>query len=226
MSSHGTRTHVAANLGVMAAHAMMLARCSLVLLCACEFPSRSERFACETTADCEQGRTCEQGYCVRGDAGIDARDAAPDMRTADADVLAMMCPPAGYTYQAAPGGYYRVITTGANWVNSQAACAGDVPGSTHLAVLSTAAEVSFVEMQLTGTQVEWVGLSARNANNQWGNVTGEVGDQRPWGMGEPNGTGGNANNCAAMLSDARIYDRSCGDNYRAVCECDGLMSAP
>jgi hypothetical protein len=200
-------------------------------LIGCEFPSRSERYACETTADCEQGRTCDDGYCVKStiDAGPgkDATDAPQMDAPSDADlaaILAMNCPPAGYTLAPGPNGYYRTVTTGTSWTNAKAACAADVPGSTHLVVLSTAAEVSYVATQVTGTQVAWIGLSDIATEGQFATVTGETGDQRPWSAGEPNNAGGE--DCAAARSTAQLDDRPCGTGYRYVCECDGRMSLP
>src|SRR5215218_279168 len=124
---------------------------ALLALAACTFPSRSERFACDTTADCNDGRSCnEYGYCVKAavdggtDTSSDGADASTDATVpADADVLATKCPAAGYTFAAGPGGYYRVVANGASWTSAQAACAADVPGSTHLIVLSTTAEVTY-----------------------------------------------------------------------------------
>jgi hypothetical protein len=202
----------------------------LSLLVACEFPSRSERYACESMTDCEQGRVCDDGYCVRSpvDAGnaTDARDAASQDAAIDSGPsLAMICPPAGYTLAAGPNGYYRTITTGASWTNAQAACAAHVPGSTHLIVLSTTAEVSYAATQVAGTQVAWIGLSDIAAETQFVTVTGETGDQRPWSAGEPN-NGGGVEDCAVAKSNAQLDDRPCGTGYRYICECDGRMSTP
>lgn len=213
---------------------MTLVRLLVPLLAACAFPSRSERYACKTTADCESGRTCDEyGYCVlasvdagadgsstAGDAG-DANNGAPDgALPPDGDVLAMMCPGAGYTYVAAPSGYYRVVASGTSWTNAQAACASHLPGSTHLIVLSTPAEVTYMAGQLG-----WVGLSDRAVENQFATVTGETGDQRPWDSGQPdNGSG--SEDCVHMISGGTLNDDQCGNDKRYVCECDGRMSTP
>ena len=202
----------------------------LVFACevACEFPSRAERYACESTADCVNGRTCEHGFCVVSvDAGIDGSvvDASTDAQPVDADiaqVLAMACPPAGYTFASGPNGYYRMVAAGATWANAQAACAADVPGSSHLVVLSTSAEVSYVAGQIASAQVGWIGLSDRAVEGVFVTITGETGDQRPWAAGEPNNSGGE--DCAVVKSNGQLDDRPCGYAYRYVCECDGRMS--
>jgi hypothetical protein len=204
---------------------------ALGLVVACTFPSRSSQYACETTADCEAGRTCDSdGYCVKAsvDGGGDTGDSTFDAAivstdggpTPDADMLAMKCPAAGYTYAAAPGGYYKVVATGASWTAAQASCAADVAGSTHLIVLSSSAEVSFM-----ATNLGWIGLSDRAVENHFVTVTTETGDQRPWASGQPdNGSG--SEDCAQMKSGGQLDDDQCGNSHRYVCECDGRMPTP
>ena len=210
---------------------MANARCMLLLsLVACDFPSRSEHYACAITSECEAGRTCEDGYCVLGavdasggaDASsIDSSGAPLDVAPMpDADLLAMQCPAAGYTYAAGPNGYYRAVTTGASWTNAQADCKKDVASSSHLIVLSTTAEVTYM-----ATQLGWIGLSDRTTENVFDTVTGETGDQRPWASGQPdNGSG--TEDCTQMKSGGLLDDDQCGNNHRYVCECDGRMSTP
>ena len=203
------------------------ARCvPLWLVMACDFPTRSASYACETTADCRIGRTCEDGYCVRSevDAGTaDMADSAPsiDMAFMDANAaLVAQCLAAGYTFEASPNGYYRAVTNDASWGNAQAACAADVPGASHLIVLSTTAEVAYMQ-----TELGWIGLSDRLVEGQFVTVTGETGDQRPWASGQPNNASG-TEDCAQMRSDLVLYDDQCSNAHRYVCECDGRASTP
>jgi len=194
----------------------------VMLLGACEFPTRADRYACLATADCEAGRTCEQGYCVEVDAGRVRWDARPnDAAVPDADLLAAQCPAAGYTYLAGPAGYYRSVGTGTSWTNAQAACKADVAGATHLIVLSTEAEVTYMK-----AQHGWIGLSDRITENVFDTVTGEAGDLRPWGNGQPDNSL-NAQDCVHMNPmDSMLHDDQCGTAHRYECECDGKMSTP
>ena len=202
---------------------------ALLLCAACEFPARSVYFACETTADCDNGRTCdEQGYCVVSadagtrDDGTSASDAAINDATVapDANLLPMQCQAAGYTHVPGPNGYYRVMTNGQSWLDAQAACKSHLAGATHLIVLSTPAEVTYMASQLG-----WVGLSDRTTENQFATVTGETGDQRPWESGQPdNGSG--SEDCVHMISGGALNDDQCDNGKRFVCECDGKMSTP
>jgi hypothetical protein len=207
----------------------------VVVFAACDFPTPSETYACEIDADCESGRVCgPNGYCVvasTGNGGLDARvdsmsapidaPAAPDAPP-DADpfvAIAMQCVAQGYTLVAAPNGYYRPVTSSATWLNAQADCKGDVAGATHLIVLSTPAEATYML-----TKLGWIGLSDRITENTFVTVTGETGDQRPFSSGQPdNGSG--SEDCVQMKNDG-LDDDQCNSTHRYVCECDGRMSTP
>jgi hypothetical protein len=202
----------------------------LGVVSACAFPARSDNYACNSDSDCDKGRTCDSyGYCVKAkvDAGTtgqpDSSNTTIDaMVYMDADPmqqLAMKCTAAGYTLATGPNGYYKVVTAGATWTNAQAACAADVAGSSHLIVLSTPAEVTYMASQLG-----WVGLSDRTTENQFVTVTAEPGDQRPWAGGQPD-NGGGSEDCAQMKTGGQLDDDQCGNSHRYVCECDGKLSS-
>ena len=200
---------------------MKLIWCALPVLAACEFPTRSERYECVTNTDCESGRSCKDGYCVLGadsDSGMEtAIDGAVDVAP-DADLIKMQCEAAGYTFEAGPAGYYKSVANAASWTNAQTACK-DVADSSHLIVLSTTAEVTYM-----ATQLGWVGLSDRATENQFVTVTEEVGDQRPWASGQPDDGGGE--DCTQMKAGGQLDDDQCGNSHRYVCECDGKTSTP
>jgi hypothetical protein len=50
---------------------------ALVLGAGCSFPTPSDGYRCEVTADCEAGRVCEQGFCVVP-GGVDAQPPSTD----------------------------------------------------------------------------------------------------------------------------------------------------
>ncbi len=199
------------------------------MLAACDFPTPSQDYACRVNADCETGRICERGYCVIGTAGPNpdasntvtpdaAIDGAP---MPDADPFAQIrqqCIAAGYTQDAS--GLHRAVGNGQSWVNAQADCADDVPGATHLIVLSSAAEVSYAAGQLG-----WIGLSDRTTEGQFQNVTLEPNDLRPWEPGQPD-NGGGSEDCAHIRSSGRLDDDQCGNGRDYICECDGRPPAP
>lgn len=193
----------------------------------CGFALRSEALVCQTTEDCEGGRTCEDGFCVVGgdvgpDAGV-AEDSASDATpTPDADpfeAIAATCMAAGYTaVPTVTGALFRDVAQGKTWTNAEADCTDDVPGATHLIVLSSQAEVDFMKSRLG-----WVGLFD-NDTNVFRSVTGEPDDLRPFINGQPDNGGGNEN-CVQMKA-AGLDDDQCGSSHRYVCECDGKPATP
>jgi len=199
------------------------------VLAGCGFPTPSQEFACQTTNDCASDRVCEQGFCVLGreatDAGNDDVDADPvdTMPPVDADPFAAiepMCIAAGYTkVDSAGGGYYRTVTSGKSWLNALSDCSDDVPNASHLIVLSTQLEATYMK-----TQLGWIGLTDRNHEGMFVTATGETDDVRPFSSGQPDNGGGNEN-CVQMKSDG-LDDDQCGNSHRYVCECDGRMTVP
>lgn len=201
---------------------------ALVAFAACDFPTPSEEYACRVTSDCEAGRVCEGGYCVvgsaspvdaapGGDAAVTADAAMPDANNFPAQLA--LCMAGGYE-PASNGQYYRLPPNQASWVNAEADCADDVPGATHLVVLSNPDEV-----QIARTEPGWIGLSDRTTEGTFVTVTGETGDQRPWASGQPdNGSG--SEDCVRILGTGQLDDDQCGSNRFYACECDGKAPLP
>lgn len=205
---------------------------AFMVLAACEFPTPSAEYACRISTDCESGRVCEMGYCVIGQvaSGPDAATSSPsdagpggDALPPDADpftAIAQQCVAAGYTMSPTAGGYYRPAAGTASWTNAEADCANDVVGATHLIVLSTTAEATYMASQLG-----WVGLSDRVTEGTFVTVTGVTGDVRPWASGQPDNGGGNED-CAQMKAGGLLDDDQCGNAHKYVCECDGKPATP
>lgn len=199
----------------------------LVTFAACDFPTPSQEYACRVTQDCESDRVCEGGYCVIGsasnvdaatgaDATVGSPDAAPDANNFPAQLA--MCMAGGYE-AASNNLYYRLPPNPASWTDAEADCADDVPGATHLIVLTDTTEV-----QIAATEPGWVGLSDQVTEGTFVNVTGETPDQRPWASGQPD-NGGNED-CARITSNAKLDDDQCTNSHYYACECDGRPPLP
>jgi hypothetical protein len=189
-------------------------------LTACTFPQPSAEYSCRVTADCDSGRVCEGGYCVvsSGSNGTPGVDAGPV--DADAMGLAAQCMAAGYTQLPIAGGLYRAVSGARSWLDAQLDCKDDVPGKTHLIVLSTTAEVAYA-----AAQPGWIGLSDRTTEGVFVTVTGEAGDQRPFDTGQPD-NGDASEDCVESRGNGRLNDDQCGLAKPYVCECDGRPSMP
>jgi hypothetical protein len=191
----------------------------------CGFPEPSAEYACRTTADCDGGRICMGGYCVvspstSGDAALTPDTTPPPPDSDPQAELAAACLAKGYVLEAGPNGYYRTGANQKDWPAAQAECAADVPGKSHLIVLSTPTEVTYER-----TKPGWIGLSDRTTEGVFATVTGEVGDQRPFALGQPD-NGGGSEDCVQMKSIGFLDDDQCDNVHSYVCECDGRASTP
>jgi hypothetical protein len=154
-------------------------------------------------------------------------DAAEQVDDVDAPVpppdasnnFLQQCMAKGYTAQTGLSSLYRVVTNDAEWAAARSACAADVPGATHLVVLSDATEVAFIK-QREG----WVGLSDLATENTFVNVTQEPNDLRPFLSGQPD-NGGGTEDCVQMKEDG-LDDDQCDETHTYVCECDGRADVP
>lgn len=198
-----------------------------LVLGGCGFARRSEALACQVDLDCEGGRTCESGFCVGDDTGVDpdagvSEDSATDALPPDADpfeAIAAACTAAGYTPLTGTTSLFRDVPTAASWTAADVDCANDVDGATHLIVLSSEIEATFMK-----SKRGWVGLFD-NDTNLFKSVTAEPNDLRPFASGQPDNGGGNEN-CVQYKDNNGLDDDQCGNSHRYVCECDGLPRAP
>jgi hypothetical protein len=199
----------------------LLVALSLVAGC---FPNKSNVYECDSNDDCTLDRVCSANkFCIVGDrdpdGGIDAPpDVPPDADPFEAQKT--MCITAGYTaVPAANNRLYRRVVTGLPWLNAEADCADDVPGATHLVVISDT-----VENDLIKTELGWVGLSDRVTEGTFVTVNGELNDFRVWAPGRPDG--GNNENCVSMKTTAGLDDNDCPTAQAYTCECDGRAAVP
>lgn len=158
----------------------------------------------------------------------------------DAGFDAASCP-ASYdvTFPAPSSSRYRLIAAGhAAWTQSDA-CAADLSGATHLAVLETQDELDRVTALvaapttvLAGNAI-WVGAVQQPAATLpaagwlWLDGTAVTGG---WGGGEPNDRNGQENQEEqfARIEKTKLYlqDSAGSGNNSALCECDGKPIAP
>jgi len=132
---------------------------------------------------------------------------------------AMLCLAKGYTASTIPGSFYRASTGQKQWADAATECNADVPGSTHLIVLSSMTEVTYAKSHLG-----WIGLSDRATEGMFKNVTNETPDARPFNPGQPdNGSG--SEDCVQQKTDG-LDDDQCNNDHPYTCECDGRAATP
>ena len=158
---------------------------------------------------------------------------------ADAGFDAARCPA---TYNAdLPGpSRYRLIPDGHPvWIQNDA-CVADLPGATHLVVLSSAAELTAISALVsappigTAGNAVWIGavqsLTATQMDEGWLGFDGNP-MLAVWGGIEPNDHGDNSEAdheeqfVKIERPHAYLSDAPGTDNLGALCECDGVRIA-
>lgn len=159
--------------------------------------------------------------------GVDSSDGGSDgIGAPGAAMDAFFCPfapsscPPGYVRGGPESHCYRFTTASVQWFDGEQSCEGDTSTS-HLAVVTTAAENACITSLTGGTEV-WIGLSslANMVTYRW--VTGPTLSEASWGAGEP--TGGGTEQCVSTIN---VWSTpSCLEAKRFVCEDDGVPASP
>jgi len=181
------------------------------------------------------GRTAAVLVCLGcltgcGRLGFDGRAAATDAPPGSADApgqredapigldAAIACP-ASYVAVAGLAHAYSAVGPARSWSDASTACATD---GTHLVILNDAEEATrvfayaFPGPAVAGPSM-WVGISDLATEGTWLTEQGEVPPYLPWGVGEPNDSGGE--DCGELVGDLTLNDIACATAVAYVCEC-------
>jgi len=176
---------------------------------------------------------------VGEDAGAiaDAATTAPGDGSSDAatPIDLTQCPATYATLLTGQTSRYRLITDGHRAWEQSDACAGDLPGHTHLVVLETKGELTAVSALIDNSHLGissnavWVGAvqlaTALTPDTSWLGF-----DDQPlidaWDHGEPNDAGGTEIDHREQFARLDVghnglADSQGGESRGAVCECDG-----
>lgn len=130
--------------------------------------------------------------------------------------------PASYTQSFGTSRYRVIGTTFPRWDAAADACALD-GATTHLVVLTDLAEYAAVGGFAGGT-AKWVGLSDRAVPGTFQPVTDQTtsfpASGPPWNAGEP------SSGCVVLQAAGTLDATACGQNFSAICECDGFANDP
>jgi hypothetical protein len=164
-----------------------------------------------------------------------ARDENPTAAFPDALAFdSSTCPPSYTTTLTGSSSRYRLLVESHPAWEQSDACAGDMPGATHLAVLDTLEEIRAAAALISAAptlanSAAWIGavqLRTAPLTNQawfWFDGTPLTGN---WNSGEPNDGGGGETDHREQfvkLQKARTYfiDQNGSEGDGALCECDG-----
>jgi hypothetical protein len=195
----------------------------LVMLAGC-FPRPSDALVCAVSTDCEDGRSCESGFCVGADAAVMPDQALPiDAPASPPDTLpdAPPRPCTGGEANAtdAGGSCYVAFRTAAvrkTRANAQAAC---VALDMQLAIVDTASENATVQSLIPGLDA-WLGATdaVTEGTFLWPDTTPL--SFTNFRLGEPNNGAGNGQEDCLVIEGARggsWDDRPCGLVLAYVC---------
>jgi hypothetical protein len=133
------------------------------------------------------------------------------------------------TISSQPRSKYRLVDNTNDWNDAAPTCAGDLPGHTHLVVISNATELTDLDPQFD--QRRFIGLSDRVTKGTYRPVTDEPVDYPalynvqvpPWGVGQPNGSG----DCVSVDVNLAVSDEDCLTlDLGFICECDDYEDNP
>jgi hypothetical protein len=206
-------------------HAPMLRVTLLVVAAGCYSPNASDcAYACSNN-DCPANLTCDRGFCRSA-----SQVGGPQCATGDATEN-VECP---LSYTKVGSGYYRASTDPKYFGAAEIQCAADLLDHTHLAVISSTAELASLSPYLdTATQnYTWIGLSnARSTTFEFQWVTDEpapvpANGIPPWLPGEPDMP--MTEHCVVLQPNTSGYvDTGCtGQTRPYVCECDAYAENP
>jgi hypothetical protein len=130
--------------------------------------------------------------------------------------------PGGYEQLEGSTSWYRVQQTPAVWVDAEADCENDGPG-THLVIVDSAAEYAPINAAFFGQL--WVGVTDRVTEGTFVTVTGAIPTYLPFGGGQPDDFFGQ--DCLRWGDGGGVDDIDCLSNQLGyVCECDGVAPDP
>lgn len=197
----------------------------VVVLGACGFSRSSDALVCTVASECEEGRSCEQGFCVVAlDAG--ALDQAPlvDAPVSPPDTAADAPPPRPCTGGEAnasdvEGTCYVAFKSAAvrkTRANAQVAC---LALDMELAIVTSAAANATVQSLIPGLDT-WLGATDAVTEGTFLWPDGTPLSFTNFRAGEPNNGGGSGQEDCLVIEGGKNGswdDRPCGQTFAYVC---------
>ena len=175
----------------------------------------------------EPSSATSDGTAATPDAPVNPTDGPgidPDATDPMVDAFDTATCPASYGLASGNSRYRNITTTSPNWDTAANDC-GDDGATTHLVVLNDDLERAVI-INFAGGIAKWVGLSDRKTVGTLLWVTDQASSYppasgSPWGAGEPSGSG-----CVELTPGGTFEMSACGQNFAAICECDGFSNDP
>ncbi|XP_065432166.1 C-type lectin domain family 10 member A-like isoform X4 [Chrysemys picta bellii] len=125
------------------------------------------------------------------------------------EFTSIKCPPGWQQFQKS---CYFFSTSDKSWEDAKQFCTDH---GSHLVIVNTEEEQTFLSNQSTNSHVYWLGLRDSMKKGAWRWVDGSLLSLSFWGPGEPNNA---AEECGTLHSDGKWNDSTCSSTEHWICE--------
>ncbi|XP_029770115.1 CD209 antigen-like protein C [Terrapene carolina triunguis] len=128
------------------------------------------------------------------------------------EVICTKCPPG---WQNLEKSCYFFSTSSKSWLDAKQFCTNE---GSHLVIVNTKQEQTFLSNHITEPHVYWLGLSDSAEEGEWRWLDGSPLSVRFWGPGEPNNVGQQGEDCGSLRFDGKWNDATCSFTENWICE--------
>ncbi|XP_053868481.1 CD209 antigen-like protein C isoform X2 [Malaclemys terrapin pileata] len=128
------------------------------------------------------------------------------------EVICTKCPPGWQHFEK---NCYFFSTSTKSWLDAKQFCTNE---GSHLVIVNTKQEQTFLSNQLIEPDVYWLGLSDSAKEGEWRWVDGSPLSVRFWGPGEPNNVGQHGEDCVHLRFNGKWNDATCSLTEHWICE--------
>ncbi|XP_050780960.1 C-type lectin domain family 17, member A-like isoform X2 [Gopherus flavomarginatus] len=128
------------------------------------------------------------------------------------EVICTKCPPGWQHFEKK---CYFFSTSTNSWLDAKQFCTNE---GSHLVIVNTKQEQTFLSNQIIEPDVYWLGLSDSANEGEWRWLDGSPLSLRFWGPGEPNNVGHQGEDCASLRFNGKWNDAVCSLTEHWICE--------
>uniref|UniRef100_A0A8C0IMB9 C-type lectin domain-containing protein n=1 Tax=Chelonoidis abingdonii TaxID=106734 RepID=A0A8C0IMB9_CHEAB len=128
------------------------------------------------------------------------------------EVICTKCPPGWQHFEKK---CYFFSTSPKSWLDAKQFCTNE---GSHLVIVNTKQEQTFLSNQIIEPDVYWLGLSDSAKEGEWRWVDGSPLSLRFWGPGEPNNVGYQGEDCASLRFNGKWNNATCSLTEHWICE--------
>ncbi|XP_074836495.1 C-type lectin domain family 17, member A [Carettochelys insculpta] len=128
------------------------------------------------------------------------------------EFICTKCPPGWQPFEKS---CYFFSTLTKSWPEAKQFC---IDQGSHLVIVNTKLEQTFLSRYITEPEVYWLGLSDSATEGEWRWLDGSPLSVRFWGSGEPNNVGPQGEDCGSLQFSGKWNDAICSRTELWICE--------